>query len=999
MTLLTYLLARTDLLLYFTTFIAVVIYWINGSKKSTLKMPPGPKTLPFIGNLNLLDLKRPHQSLMELSKKYGEVFTLDLGGTKTVVIAGYEAVKDALVNQADDFGERADVPIFTLLFKQRGIIMNNGESWKAMRRFTLSTLRDFGMGKKTIEARIQDELIPLIEHFKSQQGKPFDTNIKLNIAVSNVICSIVFGKRFEYDDSIFINLVQLLNENARLVGTPMVLLYNYYPRIGHLFGAHKKSMQNLNELVEFVKKRIKYQKREYDTNNLSGYIDAFLMKQKQESSKAETYFDDTNLIYAALDLFGAGTETTSSTLRWALFLMMKYPEIQKKVQEEIQEHIKPGQLPSVEDRKNMPYTDAVIHEVQRFANIVPLNLMHTCAKDVYFRGYCIPKGTDVIPLLTSVLYDKTQWKTPYEFNPNHFLDESGKFVRQDAFMPFSAGKRICAGEGLAKMELFLFFTGLLQTFTFYPPPGVSREDLSLEPGIGFVLVPLPHQVCFFTMTLLTYLLTRTDLLFYFTTFIAVVIYWINVSKKSTLKMPPGPTPLPFIGNLNLLDFKRPHQSLMELSKKYGEVYTLELGGKKTVVLAGYKAVKEALVNQADDFGERADVPIFTLVAKQMGIIFNTGESWKAMRRFTLSALRDFGMGKNTIEARIQDELIPLIEHFKSQQGKAFDTNIIINSAVSNVICSIIYGKRFDYHDSVFKNLVQMVNENTRLIGTPRVSFYNYYPRIGTLFGAPNKILQNMDKLITFITKRISHQKQEYSTNNISGYIDAFLMKQEQESSKAETYFDDENLVYAVMDLFAAGTETTSTTLRWAILLMMKYPEIQSNLKIQEEIKENIKPGQLPSVEARRNMPYTDAVIHEVQRFANIVPLNLMHTCMKDVYFRGYCIPKGTDVIPLLTSVLYDKTQWKTPFEFNPNHFLDAAGKFVKQDAFMPFSAGKRICTGESLAKMELFLFFTGLLQTFTFYPPPGVSREDLSLESGIGFILVPLPHLVCAKLN
>ncbi|XP_077305195.1 cytochrome P450 2K1-like isoform X2 [Lithobates pipiens] len=437
MTFLIYLLTRIDLLLYFTTCVVLFLYWINGSKKSNGNMPPGPKPLPLIGNLNLVNLKKPYESLMELSEKYGEIFTVHFGPKKIVVIVGYSAVKDALVNRADDFGERADVPIFKLLFKEKGIIFSNGELWKALRRFTLSTLRDFGMGKKTVEAKIQDELLPLIEKFKSHNGKPFDTNIIMNSAVSNVICSIMFGKRFEYDDPVFKKLIEIFGENARLVGTPKIM----------------------------------------------------------ESGKAEKYFDDENLVHSVLDLFAAGTETTSTTLRWGILLMMKYPEIQKKVQEEIRSHIKQGQMPTVDDRRNMPYTEAVIHEIQRFANIVPLNLSHTTPSDVYFRGYCIPKGTEVIPFLTSVLYDKTQWKTPYEFNPNHFLDANGKFVKRDAFMPFSAGRRACVGESLARMELFLFFTGLLQTFTFYPPPGVSRKDINLKPGIGFTLVPLPHLVC------------------------------------------------------------------------------------------------------------------------------------------------------------------------------------------------------------------------------------------------------------------------------------------------------------------------------------------------------------------------------------------------------------------------------------------------------------------------------------------------------------------------
>ncbi|CAI9604789.1 unnamed protein product, partial [Staurois parvus] len=270
-------------------------------------------------------------------------------------------------------------------------------------------------------------------------------------------------------------------------------IFNCFPRISSFLGLHNKVEQNIKELCEFILKRIKYQKKEFDTNAVSGYIDAYLMKQ--ESAKAEKYFDDENLVHSALDLFAAGTETTSTTLRWAMLLMMKYPEIQKKVQEEIRTHIKQGQMPTVDDRRNMPYTEAVIHEIQRFANIVPLNLSHATSSDVYFRGYCIPKGTEVIPFLTSVLYDKTQWKTPYEFNPNHFLDANGKFVKQEAFMPFSAGRRACVGESLARMELFLFFTGLLQTFTFYPPPGVSRDDISLKPGTGFTLIPLPHLVC------------------------------------------------------------------------------------------------------------------------------------------------------------------------------------------------------------------------------------------------------------------------------------------------------------------------------------------------------------------------------------------------------------------------------------------------------------------------------------------------------------------------
>ncbi|XP_078518814.1 cytochrome P450 2K6-like [Lissotriton helveticus] len=376
-----------------------------------------------------------------------------------------------------------------------GIGFSHGESWKAMRRFTLSTLRDFGMGKKTIEDRILDELQPLINHFESHKGKPFDTRIILNSAVSNVICSIIFGKRFEYEDPTFLTLIHLIGENFRLLGAPQVQLYNYYPYLGFLLGAHRTLERNVDQQIAFFQGFFKEHKMEFDANNITGFIDAYLLKQEQEFKNSSTHFHDKNLLYSTLDLFAAGTETTSTTLRWGLLLMMKYPEIQRKVHEEITRVIKPGQVPRVEDRKNMPYTDAVAHEIQRFANIVPLNVSRATITDVHFRGYYIPKGTEVMPLLISVLYDKTQWATPYEFNPQHFLDANGRFVKKDAFIPFSIGRRACVGESLAKMELFLFFAGLLQKFTFHPSPGVTEADLDLTEDVGFTLTPKPHGVC------------------------------------------------------------------------------------------------------------------------------------------------------------------------------------------------------------------------------------------------------------------------------------------------------------------------------------------------------------------------------------------------------------------------------------------------------------------------------------------------------------------------
>ncbi|CAI5769146.1 cytochrome P450 2K6-like [Podarcis lilfordi] len=464
--------------------------------KSSQNLPPGPRPLPLIGNLHIMDLKTPYRTMLKLSKQYGPVFSIQMGPQKTVVLTGYETVKEALVNQADAFADRPIVPMFQEFGQGFGLTLSNGENWKVMRRFALSTLRDYGMGKKTIEDRILEECSVLIKKFESYEGSPFETTTIMNAAVANIIVAILLDKRFDYEDSTYIRLLKLVDENTRLVGSSSVLLYNMFPALGFLLGARKTIIQNRDEFFAFINATFIKHLRDLDENDQRSFIDSFLIRQQEEEEKNKTnaYFHNENLKTVVADLFGAGTETTSTTLRWGLLLMMKYPEIQIKVQEEIAKVVGSSQ-PRIEHRTKMPYTDAVVHEIQRFADIVPTNLPHATTTDVTLNGYFIPKGTHIIPLLSSVLHDESQWEKPHKFYPEHFLNSDGKFIKRDAFMPFSAGRRACVGETLAKMELFLFFTSLLQRFTFQPPPGTSQEDLDLTPAVGLTTPPMPYQLC------------------------------------------------------------------------------------------------------------------------------------------------------------------------------------------------------------------------------------------------------------------------------------------------------------------------------------------------------------------------------------------------------------------------------------------------------------------------------------------------------------------------
>ncbi|XP_035317752.1 cytochrome P450 2C26 isoform X1 [Cricetulus griseus] len=413
-------------LVFILSCLVLLSLWRQRSERG--KLPPGPTPLPLIGNFLQIDVKDISRSLTNLSKVYGPVFTLYLGMKPTVVLHGYEAVKEALISSQNLF------QCFTI---SSGIIFSNGSRWKETRRFTLMTLRNLGMGKRSIEDCVQEEAQSLVEELRKTKGSPCDPTFILGCAPCNVICSIIFQNRFDYKDHHFLTLMEKVNENSRILSSPW-----------------------------------------------------FQANHNQQSE-----FSLENLAITLSDLFAAGTETTSTTLRYALLLLLKHPHVTAKVQEEIDQVVGRDRSPSMQDRSRMPYTDATVHEVQRFIDLIPTNLPHAVTCDIKFRDFFIPKGTTIITSLSSVLHDSKEFPNPEVFDPGHFLDKNGNFKKSDYFMPFSTGKRICAGEGLARMELFLFLTTILQNFKLKSL--VHPKDIDTNPVVnGFASLPPPFQLCF-----------------------------------------------------------------------------------------------------------------------------------------------------------------------------------------------------------------------------------------------------------------------------------------------------------------------------------------------------------------------------------------------------------------------------------------------------------------------------------------------------------------------
>ncbi|XP_052569077.1 cytochrome P450 2A8-like isoform X3 [Peromyscus californicus insignis] len=440
------MLASGMLLVAVLTCLSIMIIMSVWRQRRLLgKMPPGPTPLPFIGNFLELDTEKFRDSLLK------------------VVL---------------------------------GVLLSSGERSKQLRRFSISTLRDFGFGKRGIEERIIEEAGFLIQAFRDTNGANIDPTFYMSRTVSNVISSIVFGDRFEYDNKEFLSLLGMMMRSFQFTATSTGQLFEmFYSVMKHLPGPQQQAYKEIQGLEDFIARKVEQNQRTLDPNSPRDFIDSFLIRMQEEKENPQTQFHMRNLLTTTLNLFFGGTETVSTTMRYGFLLLMKNPHIAAKMHEEIDQVIGRNRPPKYEDHLKMPYTEAVIHEIQRFVDVIPLGVPRSTTKDIKFRDFLIPKGTDVLPILSSVLKDPQFFSNPNDFDPQHFLDDKGQFKKSNAFVPFSIGKRYCFGENLAKMELFIFFTTIMQNFHFKSPQ--APQDIDVSPQcVGFGTIPRRFTMSF-----------------------------------------------------------------------------------------------------------------------------------------------------------------------------------------------------------------------------------------------------------------------------------------------------------------------------------------------------------------------------------------------------------------------------------------------------------------------------------------------------------------------
>ncbi|NWU90541.1 CP1A4 protein, partial [Upupa epops] len=463
-----------------------------------LKRPPGPRGYPILGNV--LELRKDtHLALTRLSQKYGDVMEVKIGMRPVLVLSGLDTIRQALVKQGEDFMGRPDLYSFQYISNGQSLAFStdSGEVWKARRKLAQNALKTFSIAPSPtssstclLEEHVSKEADYLVTKLLQvmEKQKSFDLNQYLVVSVANVICAICFGKRYDHNDEELLKVVNLNNEfgDVAASGNPA----DFIPVLQYLPSHTMKLFKDVNKRFNFfVGKIVQEHYTSFDRGHIRDITDSLIehCQEKTVGEDAHISLSNKKIINIVNDLFGAGFDTVATALSWSFMYAALYPDIQKKIQEELDQTIGWERRPRLSDRSMLPYTEAFILEVFRHSSFLPFTIPHSTTKATVLNGYYVPKDTCVFINQWQVNHDEKLWKDPSTFNPKRFLNATGTEIKRmegDKVLAFGLGKRRCIGETIGRWEVFLFLATMLQQLEFSL---LSGEKVDITPQYGLTM--------------------------------------------------------------------------------------------------------------------------------------------------------------------------------------------------------------------------------------------------------------------------------------------------------------------------------------------------------------------------------------------------------------------------------------------------------------------------------------------------------------------------------
>uniref|UniRef100_A0A348G630 Cytochrome P450 2 n=1 Tax=Odontomachus monticola TaxID=613454 RepID=A0A348G630_ODOMO len=465
--------------------------------------PPSIPRVPISGSYLLLLLGNysfPYKTIGYYAKKLkSNIIGCHLGSFWAVAANDYASIKEILTK--DDFdGRVSDVEVVKAraFGKKLGILFTEGPFWREQRRFFLRNIRDFGFGRRqeALEREIFSEISLLLDILKNEPVYDGEKEIiKGNLVlfpdilygtIGSSFWNLLFGSKFdrsEHDIPRHIGRMSMLFQRSLDATGGAIFHLPILRFFGNMFG-YKNMIKSNYAVTDIIKEYLKSQNATYGENVDRGFIDRYLnVLNKDEKPQS---FSEEQLIITAADVLMATCATNPTVITGLIKYLINYPRVLKKVQDEIDQVVGTGRLVTWNDRKDLPYTEAVIREVMRMSPFLPLSVIHKAVKDTTLGGYAIPANTAVITNLAAMHHDPNLWGDPENFRPERFINEKGELTK-DMSLPFGFGHRVCPGETYSRYNIFGILAALLQTFNFFQVEGEPSKPEDEYPG--FIVTP------------------------------------------------------------------------------------------------------------------------------------------------------------------------------------------------------------------------------------------------------------------------------------------------------------------------------------------------------------------------------------------------------------------------------------------------------------------------------------------------------------------------------
>lgn len=442
------------------------------------RLPPGPLAYPLVGNLPQLIYyswkKQGIVAAFELFRqRYGNAFTLWMGPFPQINIVDFETNHEVFVKNGNNYKDRFIPPMFDHLSDGHGLVFANGENWAELRRFTMLTLRNMGVGREIMEERIIGELNAKFEEFNSKSvngSTVVKTSDLFELMVSSIINSMLVGKRFNEENmNEFIELRDLSRRSIEIftifdLTVPVWVLKYFFPS---RYRASVDANDAINEYVSREARQRLENGEEADEENPKDFVDAFLAKMKKENKNGgHPAYTLKSLKFLLADLWSAGQDTTATTLTSGFNQLVHHPDVMRKVRDELMIVTDNGSRHvSLKDKAQTPYLNATLAEIHRSASIGNVSLLRVSGGLTTINGYQLNKG-DLLSPQTGVLHVNAElFENPEKFDPERFI-KNEKLAHQ--LMTFGLGKRSCVGENLARSELYLIIGNILLRYNIKP---------------------------------------------------------------------------------------------------------------------------------------------------------------------------------------------------------------------------------------------------------------------------------------------------------------------------------------------------------------------------------------------------------------------------------------------------------------------------------------------------------------------------------------------------